>query len=165
MSSPLVYLMLGAADSGRREVLADLIAGGLAPETRPLVLSTAGEAVVPAKGRALFEAIPNLLFAPWSRREDGGIEADIPEGATHIIFLTDGRANPVDQVEAFHAWLPTAGLELARIITVVNCQLVHARKELLRWYDACVHFSDVVLLNQREGVPNKWLSEFSARFA
>jgi hypothetical protein len=27
-----------------------------------------------------------------------------------------------------------------------------------------VHFSDVVLLNRREGVPNQWMNEFSARF-
>ena len=31
---------------------------------------------------------------------------------------------------------------------------------LLAWYDACVHFSDVVLLQRREGVANKWVSDF-----
>jgi len=53
---------------------------------------------------------------------------------------------------------------LARILTVVNCQLAELHPPLLAWYDACVHFSDVLLLNRREGVANKWISDFQARY-
>ena len=37
--------------------------------------------------------------------------------------------------------------------------------ELFAWFDACVHFADVVLFNRRDGLPNKWLSDFRARYA
>ena len=82
-----------------------------------------------------------------------------------MFFFTDGRRNPVDQVEAFQAWLAASGGELARILCVINCGLAAQHKELLAWFDACVHFADVVLLNRRDGVANKWMSDFQARYA
>ena len=52
------------------------------------------------------------------------------------------------------------GGELARVLCVVHCALAEKHPALLAWYDACVHFSDVVLLQRREGVANKWVSDF-----
>ena len=40
---PLIYLVLGASGSGRREVLADLIDGGLGADDRAAVLVSEGE--------------------------------------------------------------------------------------------------------------------------
>jgi hypothetical protein len=89
----------------------------------------------------------------------------LPNGvAGPVFFVSNGRVNPVDQVEAFQAWLPTQSAELGRIICVVDCGLVQGNPTLLAWYDACVHFSDVVLLNGREGVDSKWIRDFQARF-
>jgi len=64
----------------------------------------------------------------------------------------------------FKAWLEVQGGELARVLAVVNCQLAEKNPPLLAWYEACVHFADVVLLNKREGVANKWFSDFQAHF-
>jgi len=62
-------------------------------------------------------------------------------------------------------WLEAQGDgELARVLCVVNCQLAEKNPPLLAWYEACVHFADVVLLNRREGVENKWLSDFLNHF-
>ena len=154
---PLVYLILGAAGSGRREILADLIEGGLAGEDRALVLLSADEPPAEADAR---------LGAPQHWRWDGDrIDAPPPGDATHVFFVTDGRGNPVEQIEAFNGWLDASGGELARIVCVVHCALTERHKQLLVWYDACIHFSDVVLLNRREGVANKWMSDFQARYA
>jgi hypothetical protein len=154
---PLVYLILGAAGSGRREVVADLIEGGLDGSDRAQSLLAAGEAPDAHDGR-----LGALQRWTWT---DGRIESGAPDDATHLFFFADGRRNPVDQVEAFQAWLQTHGGELARIVCVVNCALVSQHKPLLAWFDACVHFADVVLLNRREGVTNKWLTDFQARYA
>ena len=43
-AKPLVYLILGAAGSGRREIVADLIEGGLGDGDRPAAFLAAGEA-------------------------------------------------------------------------------------------------------------------------
>ena len=153
---PLVYLILGAAGSGRREIVADLIEGGLAEGDRASVLLSGAE--VPD---AFDTKLPGLARWTWTGE---GIDGTLPAEATHVFFVTDGRRNPVDQLEAGQAWLAAQGGELARILCVVNCQLAEKHPPLLAWYEACVHFSDVVLLTRREGVANKWLSDFRAHF-
>jgi len=153
----LIYIILGAAGSGRREAVADLIAGGLGEGERALVLLSAEEAADECDAR--------LGPAQKWRWDEGRIEAPAFDGATHVFWVADGRRNPVDQIEAVQTWLPVSGGELARIVCVIHCGLAARHHELLVWYDACVHFSDVVLLNRREGVENKWMSEFQERYA
>ncbi len=165
---PLVYLILGAAGSGRREVLADVIAEGLDAEDRPLALLSGSEAACDADAKL------GGKIARWQWHDRGGgpegmdgrIETDESGigGFTHVFFVTDGRRNPVDQIEAFKAWMESSGGELARVVCVVNCKLAAEHRELLAWYEACIHFSDIALLARRDGVPNKWVSDFQARF-
>jgi hypothetical protein len=158
LPKPLLYIILGATGSGRRGVVADVIDAGLVvdPGARAVSLLAEGE---PA------EQVDAQLgdLQRW-RRDGDAIAGDVPEGATHVFFFVDGRANPVDQLELLKPWMAQAGLELARVVCVVNCRLAEANPPLLTWYDACIHFSDVVLLHQREGVANKWLSDFRARY-
>ena len=154
----LVYLVLGAAGSGRREVIADLIAGDSGENGRAVVLLEEGEAADEADGRL-------GSVARWCWSAGGAIDAELPNGVVGpVFFVLNGRVNPVDQVEAFQAWLPTQSAELGRIICVVDCGLAQGNPALLAWYDACAHFSDVVLLNRREGVDSKWIRDFQARF-
>jgi len=153
---PLVYLILGAAGSGRRDVLVDLIEAGLPETDRPAVMLAANEAA-----SAMDAKLPSL--SRWEWRDDA-IAGSLPAGATHVFFIADGRRNPVDQIEVFKPWFEAQGGELARVLCVVNTQLAAQNPPLLAWFDACVHFSDVVLLNRREGVENKWLSTFLGHF-
>lgn len=155
-AKPLVYLVLGASGSGRREILADLAADGLGPEERAAVLLPEAEAPVEEDGR-----LPPVTRWSW---EEGVIVAALPRDCERVFFVVDGRRNPVDQIEAFKAWLESRGAEVARVLCVVNCQLVTQHPELLAWYEACVHFADVVLLSRREGVENRLLSEFRTHF-
>jgi len=153
---PLIYLILGPSGSGRRAVIADLIEGGLDEGDRPAVLLSDAERASPFDAK-----LPKLARWTWTGEL---IIAEVPADASHIFFVTDGRGNPVDQTEVFKAWLESQGGELARILCVVDCQLGEKHPPLLAWYEACVHFSDVVLLNHREGVANKWLSDFQTHF-
>lgn len=153
---PLVYLVLGSSGSGRREVIADLIEGGLAPDERAALLLAEDETADPLDAR-----LPTPERWSW---QDDVIVADLPRDASHVFFVTSGRRNPVDQVEGFKTWLEAQGGEMGRVICVVNCQLVEKNPALLAWFEACVHFADVVLLNRREGVENKWVSDFLGHF-
>ena len=155
---PLVYFVLGAAGSGRREVLADLLEGGLAEGERAAVMLS--EAEVPDE----FEAKLGVIVR-WHWADAGAIEGELPREAARIFFVADGRRNPVDQCEAFRPWVEAQGGEIARAICVIHCALAEENPPLLAWFDACVHFTDVVLLIRREGVANKWLSDFQARYA
>jgi hypothetical protein len=153
---PLVYFILGAAGSGRREIVADLIEGGLTADDRAAVLLSAAEA--PDEWDA---KLPGLTRWTWT---GDTIDGSLPADATHVFFVTDGRSNPVDQLELCKGWIETQGAGVGRILCVVNCALAEKTPGLLPWYEACVHFSDVVLLTRREGVANKWLSDFRAHF-
>lgn len=152
-----MYLILGATGSGRREVLRDLIEGGLEETDRAAVLLP--EAEPPTEDDA---TLPNVQR--WTWLAEGAISAKLPEGATRVFFVVDGRRNPVDQTEAFKAWLEAQGAEIGRVICVVNSQLAEKHSPLLAWFEACVHFADVVLLNKREGVENKAVSDFLNHF-
>ncbi|MFA6959335.1 MAG: hypothetical protein WC205_01130 [Opitutaceae bacterium] len=154
--APLVYIILGAAGSGRREVLADLIDGGMAEGDYAVVLLSATEAASEHDAK-----LTNVARWTWA---EGTINAALPPGATHLFFVTDGRLNPVDQIEAIQKWIMVVQAEVGRVITVINCGLAEKHHALLAWYEACIHFSDVALLNKREGVANKWMSEFQLRF-
>jgi len=154
--APLLYIILGAVESGRREVLADLIDGGLAEGDHAAVLLSSTEA--PSEHDA---KLANVARWSWS---EGMINAALPSGATHVFFVTDGRRDPVDQLEALQKWITAVQAEVGRVITVVNCQLAEKHPPLIAWYEACIHFSDAALLNRREGVANKWMSEFQLRF-
>jgi hypothetical protein len=88
----------------------------------------------------------------------------LPADATHVFFVTDGARNPIDQIEVFKAWVEAQGGEVGRVLCVVNTQLAEQHPPLLAWFEACIHFADVVLLNRREGVENKWMSDFLGHF-
>ena len=156
LEKPIVYLVLGAAGSGRREVLADLLEDGLAEGNQAAVLLEEREAADAAEARL-------TRVERWAWRE-GMIVGTLPAGTTRIFFVTDGRGSPVDQIEVFKAWVEAQGGGLARVLCIINCQLAERNPPLLAWYEACVHFADVVLLNRREGVANKWLSDFLTHF-
>jgi len=159
IEKPLVYLILGAAGSGRREVLADLLDGGLNAGDKSVVLLATGET-------ACAHDTKLGIVKRWTWT-DGGIAAPddaLADGVTHVFVVTDGRSNPVDQIEAFKTWIDDNGGELGRVLCVVNCHLAELHRELVAWYAACIHFSDIVLLTRRDGVANKWLSDFQNRF-
>src|SRR5215207_1878369 len=153
----LLYLILGAAGSGRSDVIVDLINDGLGETDRAAVMLPASE----QDWSGIEAKLPRVTQWKW---EEGAIVGKLPEDATHVFFVTDGRRNPVDQIEVFKAWLEAQGGELARVICVIDSQLAAKHSALLAWFEACVHFSDIVLLNKREGLENKWVSDFLGHF-
>lgn len=153
---PLVYLFLGVPGSGRREILTDLLSDGLAADDTPSVLLPDEESANPVDA-----GLPRVARWRW---DEGTIAAGYPKDVSHLFILTAGRRNPVDQLEAFKAWLSLHRLELTRVICVIHGQLAARQPTLVPWYDACVHFSDVVLLHRREGLENKWVSGFLRHF-
>src|SRR4051812_15130978 len=109
---PLVYLILGAAGSGRRAVLADLIEGGLVEGDRAAVMLSASETADPADDK-----LPNVSRWEW---QDDMIIGALPQDPTHVFFVLDGARNPIDQIEVFKAWQEAQGGEFARVICIVN---------------------------------------------
>lgn len=166
---PLFYIILGTPGSERRSVLVDLIADGLGEGDCALTFLHEAEA-----GSEFDRALGELRTWHW---EEGRITAEIPASISdasdaaadkhrfsHIFFVAEGAGNPIDQIEAVKAWITPFDVEFARVITFINCTLASRHPQLAPWWDACVHFSDVVLLSHRLGVPNKWISDFQEHY-
>jgi hypothetical protein len=82
-----------------------------------------------------------------------------------IFWILDGLSDPRPQLEIIQEWLQGHPEHLlGNIFTIVNCAQLYANPSLRAWYDCCIHFSDAVLLNQRNDVPNRWISEFQDHF-
>ncbi len=158
-----VYLVLGLPGAGRHEVVGNLIGGALPDATGVAVWHPTNEPpTVGLEPKTPIQRLPYSFqsgaFIPTSQDESGRE----PEA---VFFLTDGRASVIDQIEAFPAWLSSHGWELARILLVVDCTLAAAHPQVTEWHDACVHFSDVVLLNRREALSLKWAEQYQKKYA
>lgn len=158
-----LYILLGVAGAGRREILLDLLQSGAdVPEMPTAIYLAEGELPSPAD-----EAIAShegVTVHRWSLREEQLDAPDVPEGTQTAFLLADGRGNPADLIEASLDWIERQPMNLGRILTVVDCGLVSRSPGAFPWYEACIHFSDVVLLNRRETVMNKWIREFQDYF-
>lgn len=162
MSDAYAYLILGPANAGRLELVADLIEGGLDRSERACVFVAADEE--PAPEAEPLEALgERVSIERWEWRQQA-IHSEPPSAEEMVFFITNGRANPVDQVEGFCNWLNEQPHELGAVITVVHCAHATLYPELSQWYDACIHFSDAVLLNRRENVSQSWIREFIERY-
>lgn len=157
----LVYFVIGTPGSGRRAIVRDLIENGLAADAPAVVLLAESEAPDPADAR--LAALKNTTVRRWQWTPAEFPAMEIPAGTT-LFFLADPNIGPIDQLEALKPWLEQQGRELARIFCVVDCSLVEKQPVLRQWFDAGIHFADVVFLTRREGIANKWLSDFIKHF-
>lgn len=156
--APLVYLILGIPGSGRRDVLFDLIDGGLEGKEQVLYFRPEGEAASPFDEQ--LEALDTVSIVDWKLSDAKVTHGKIDAAPEKIIFLAPGDSDPADAAEAVKTWTEHNSCQIARVITVVHCAFLSETSAAQAWFDACIHFSDVVLLNRREGVNNKWVRAF-----
>lgn len=154
---PSVYFVLGTPGSGRREIVRDLVENGLAAEDKVLVLVAQGEEAQSAEEKLALRPLTEIRRCAWTATALPDLNP--PEGGT-VFLVADSHADPITQIESLKPWLVQHGAELARIITVVDCQFASEHSALKHWYEASIHFSDVVIMTKREGVANKWISDF-----
>ena len=163
-STTPLYVFLGARGSGRREILLHLLLSELdGPASNSVVFRSREEC--PSPFDRDIEELQGVEVIPWKWSEDHTFDLDRPSSAATIaFFLTDGNIDPVDQIEALLPVLERGSFQLGRIITVVHCKLLESHQAVLPWYDACIHFSDVVLLNRRRSVANRWIQDFQKTY-
>lgn len=158
--TPTVYFILGTPGSGRRALVRDLAANGLADEKVVVLLA---ESEQPDPADALIAKLAHVEVQRWKWEGPDLPRFKLPATAT-VFLVADPLASPIDQVEALKPWLQAQGRELARIFCCVDCQLAEKQPVLMQWFEACIRFADVVFLANRTGVANKWLSDFIQHF-
>ncbi len=157
MATPYVYLILGCKGTGQFQILSDLIDFGADKDEKSLVYCSSNDKSDADADFAIRTREATLVAYEW----DGGTLDLRIDGDEDLVFVVaDGLSDPADFVEAFHAWLAGNGCELGRVMTVLHSELAIARHEAFAWFDCCIHFSDVVLMNKRENVSNKDMKKF-----
>lgn len=162
MSNPLVYLVLGSRGAGRLAVLSDLIEFGTERDAVSQIMVSADDWEGDELNFSVASHSVKFSLYPW-----GGGELELPpldRACQSAFVVADGVADPADYVDSFFRWLQRSGAELARVLTVMDCSLVERVPKAQAWYDCCVHFSDVVLLSNREGVSNRWIKDLQDRY-
>lgn len=154
---PGIYFLLGADEPGRFEVIKELVES-IADEQETWVISWGADSKLPdlsiAKGKV-------LKLAP---EDSYNALLDCPED-TVCFILSDGKADPLDQVESFRDLLSQGAFELLRIISVINLRMLHEHSELKVWYEACLHFSDVAVLVDWLTIPPKSFTAWEKEYA
>lgn len=154
-----LFVILGTPGAGRRAIVTQLL-DGLHGETRVYI----------ARGEKRDEDEDSLAklegveIVEWFT---DGEQLEIPDAddcPSRIVFITEGLRNPVDQLEIIAALGPRIGWAVTRVITVVDCALTTRIPALADWYKVCIHFSDVVILNRREGVAPSFDRDFMAPY-
>lgn len=153
-----MYLILGNAEAGRREVLCDLIEGGLEPSTPVTVALHSSEKPNEAEAKLANREATTLI------RYEGIQELLPPDEESLLFVLMPGLADPADTIESFQGWLKRKRAELARIIAVIDCRLGAEEPGLRDWFDCLAHFADAVLLSRREGLSPKWSQDFVKKY-
>jgi hypothetical protein len=160
--SPQVYIIFGIPDSERRAILYDLIESGLPKDSPALYFKPKGESDNPFDEK--IAALENLQCVVWELRENKVQHERIEAPAEAIFFLTPGTADPADSAEAIKTWSDNNDCQIARGITLVHCDFLQANPAAQPWFEACIHFSDFVLLAQRKNTPQKWIKAFQTQF-
>lgn len=160
--SPIVYLIYGIEDSGRREVLFDLIDGGIPKDEQVLYFRPNDATDSPFDEK--IEALDNTSVVDWELADCKIKHGKITAAPTKIVFLAPGRVDPADFAEALNTWMDRNLCVLGSVITIVNCNFIKEHPRSQTWFDACIHFSDIVLLGKRTTVDNRWIKAFEARY-
>lgn len=82
----------------------------------------------------------------------------------NVFLLLDPRLPLLDQIEALARFLREAALEPAKVITCVDTAMAEAAPRLQSWLDACIFFSDIVLLGNRTTASKPFLRDFEKRY-
>ena len=154
--SPKVYLILGPNGSGRRALLADFI-DSLESESSVLYFKHRDEIINDYDSP--LESLTEVNTVLWSVEGSKIKHESISVSPSSIFFIAPASIDLADVMEGLKGWLSKNDCQLTRIITVIDCKSLSENNSQNSWYEAAVHFSDMVLLNRREGVSEKWIKD------
>lgn len=163
--SAKLYLVLGTSQSGRREIMYDLIEGSSDfQSTNHIVLINKAEPKNPITQK--LEILANTQLIEWEYLNN---HLRVPHFNTSskdkIFFILSSTEDLINQIEAFKIWLDKhPEFFLARVLSTIDCKLVQDNEGLLPWFEAVIYFSDYVFLTHREMVSEKWVKDFINSF-
>jgi len=103
-----------------------------------------------------------IQWVNWTL-EDGAINAPWVDADAHF-FCIDRHVDIIDVLEALSNWLPQQEQSVTGIIGIVDAQKIQTVPEVKPWYEAIIHFSDVVCLDQVQKLKANWVEHYIEPF-
>lgn len=87
-----------------------------------------------------------------------------PDSKGSCFIIIDPRADLLDQLENLADNLSKCLIEPVKILTFVDCEQVENSAKLKGWLDACIYYSDIVLLGNRTNTAKPFVREFQKQY-
>ncbi len=87
-----------------------------------------------------------------------------PDAEQTIFILLDPRIPPVAQLENLAEQLGNCLVEPVKIITCVDCGAAENSPQLRTWLEACIYYSDIVLLGNRAEASKSFVRDYQKGF-
>ncbi|MFP4352648.1 MAG: hypothetical protein ACLFRP_07900 [Puniceicoccaceae bacterium] len=157
---PWLTVLLSGPNPGRWKLVLETVRHGL-PKEEAVLLHVSPAEVEPAR---LFFPDDRFTIGEWTLA-DGAVLFSEPLTSDRTNVLVYGRPEfPDDLFEGLVDLFRAERCEMGRIVTQVHAGWGSGHEETKAWYDACIHFSDLVLIDNREEVPDAWVREFRERY-
>jgi len=147
-----------------------LIMGTHLPEIGACIASLVETAAAESGNRVLWPEglgpVPESLAGSTVESvQPGSLATSLPINEPGNAFLLlNPRLHLLDQIEELARVLLDADLEPAKVITCVDAALAEVSTKLQSWLDACIFFSDIVLLGNRATASKPFLRDFEKRY-
>ena len=162
--SPKVYLLLGPKGSGRRKIFLDLIQELLESSSILWFRHCSDSEASYASINARIEGLSSLECVQWTLENSKIKHSSIKANPDYIFFMAPADVDLAETIEGLKGWLNKNDCTLTRIITVIHSEMACHNAIALKWFEASMHFSDIVLLNKRELVEGKWVQDFISNY-
>jgi hypothetical protein len=165
----LLYFILGSPSAEKEVVVSQLITEGFTEEETILLLipeAARSSAETPLLQSCDYKKThPKVVVEYWNAEQKPLIVSHYRFKNYSAVFLfVSDHHNLIDQLEYLSEWTLENSLIVSRILTVVDCSAFLLDSKLFPWIEACIHFSDTVLLNKTAGVESKALESFVTYF-
>ncbi|MBC2604179.1 hypothetical protein [Puniceicoccus vermicola] len=154
----------------------NLLLSGPNPDRWKLVRETVSHALPKDEGLTIFVSADELeeareafatdryTVAEWTI-SDGAMEFSEPLSEEEGNLLIYGRPDfPDDLMDALISGFRAEHFEMGRIVTHVHCGWCEKTEEAKAWFEGCIHFSDLVLLDARHEVEDAWVRDFQEKY-
>lgn len=139
-----------------------LFMGTRLPDILPCLAAVAGEAPEGSRPCAILPEGTDAgsLAACGIRLVNLPLTSLDPEAASHVFVVLDPRESPVPQLELLADELRAVDREPVKVVTCVDCSAAEASPQLRSYLDACIYYSDTVLLGNRSGASKSFVRQF-----
>jgi hypothetical protein len=149
-----LFIVMGTNMAEIRQCLGYLAKGGEAPETVDIHIPAGLEWSGGSDGP--------LALKPYD--PDSVLWVFDPDVDGMAFLVMDPRREPVSQLESLADDLRKCLIAPVKVFTCVDCGAVEKNNRLKIYYDACIYYSDLVLLGNRSGVAKSFTRDFEKQY-